>query len=469
MHVLTNAEKLIPLRDAASLAESRRLAGMRMVTGTTSPSTRYERISVSPASCSIKSEYVIASHAFKPQYKCINYTPAWEQRKFSELASLRRGLTYSPADIRPYGQGIRVLRSSNIDEDEFTLSNEDVFVDETVVGIELVQEGEILITAANGSPRLVGKRAIINGLTGKTVHGGFMLCAHAEQPDYVAALMGSRWYQHFLATGVAGGNGSIGNLDKAALEDEFAFVPSIEEQELIGVLFSRLDDLITLHQRKYDKLVIFKKSMLEKMFPKDGESVPEIRFAGFTDPWEQRKLVDIAEIVGGGTPDTNNSNYWDGDIDWYAPAELGNNIYAESSTRKITQAGFDSCSTKMLPADKTILFTSRAGIGHTAILRHSACTNQGFQSLVIGDADVYFVYSMSERIKKWAEEKASGSTFLEISGRQLETMPVNLPSLVEQQAIGSFFSHLDDLITLHQRKLELLRNIKKSLLDKMFV
>ena len=259
------------------------------------------------------------------------------------------------------------------------------------------------------------------------------------------------------------------SLSKQAINETKIWVPSGAEQRAIGAFFSRLDDLITLHQRKYDKLVIFKKSMLEKMFPKDGESVPEIRFAGFTDPWEQRKLVDIAEIVGGGTPDTNNSNYWDGDIDWYAPAELGNNIYAESSTRKITQAGFDSCSTKMLPADKTILFTSRAGIGNTAILRHSACTNQGFQSLVIGDADVYFVYSMSERIKKWAEEKASGSTFLEISGRQLETMPVNLPSLVEQQAIGSFFSHLDDLITLHQRKLELLQNIKKSLLDKMFV
>ena len=129
----------------------------------------------------------------------------------------------------------------------------------------------------------------------------------------------------------------------------------------------------------------------------------------------------------------------------------------KAALAKITQAGFDSCSTKMLPADKTILFTSRAGIGNTAILRHSACTNQGFQSLVIGDADVYFVYSMSERIKKWAEEKASGSTFLEISGRQLETMPVNLPSLVEQQAIGSFFSHLDDLITLHQRKRQWLK------------
>ena len=168
--------------------------------------------------------------------------------------------------------------------------------------------------------------------------------------------------------------------------------------------------------------------------------------------WEQRKLGEIAEIVGGGTPDTNNSDYWDGDIDWYAPAELGNDIYAESSARKITRAGLESCSAKMLPADKTILFTSRAGIGNTAILRHSACTNQGFQSLVINDANVYFVYSMSARIKKWAEEKASGSTFLEISGRQLADMTVSLPSSVEQQFIGAFFSRLDDLITLHQRK-----------------
>ena len=168
--------------------------------------------------------------------------------------------------------------------------------------------------------------------------------------------------------------------------------------------------------------------------------------------WEQRKLGEIAEIVGGGTPDTNNSDYWDGDIDWYAPAELGNDIYAESSARKITRAGLESCSAKMLPADKTILFTSRAGIGNTAILRHTACTNQGFQSLVINDANVYFVYSMSARIKKWAEEKASGSTFLEISGRQLADMTVSLPSSVEQQFIGAFFSRLDDLITLHQRK-----------------
>ena len=297
-----------------------------------------------------------------------------------------------------------------------------------------------------------------------------MLCARAEQPDFVVALMGSQWYQRFLATGVAGGNGSIGNLDKEALENEAALIPRTEEQRLIGAYFSRLDVLITLHQRKYDKLCTLKKSMLDKMFPKPGETEPEIRFKGFTDPWEQRKLGDVATIVGGGTPSTNNDAYWDGDIDWYSPAELGEQVYADRSVRRITQAGYDSCSATLLPAGKTILFTSRAGIGNTAILRRPACTNQGFQSLVVNDdTDVYFVYSMTDRIKKFAEQKASGSTFLEISGKGLAAGEFAFPSKDEQTAIGSMFNQLDHLITLHQRKLELLRNIKKSLLDRMFV
>ena len=377
-----------------------------------------------------------------------------------ELALTYSGGTPSAGNSAYYGGEIPFIRSAEIDCDSTELSL-------TVAGLN------------NSSAKLVDKGMVLYAMYGATsgevaiskIKGAINQAILAMDASDMAA---NRFIAYWLRrqkksiteTFLQGGQG---NLSGAIIKELGIPQPSLDEQRQIGSFFSNLDDLITLHQRKYDKLVIFKKSMLEKMFPKDGESVPEIRFAGFTDPWEQRELVDIAEIVGGGTPDTNNSNYWDGDIDWYAPAELGNNIYAESSTRKITQAGFDSCSTKMLPADKTILFTSRAGIGNTAILRHSACTNQGFQSLVIGDADVYFVYSMSERIKKWAEEKASGSTFLEISGRQLETMPVNLPSLVEQQAIGSFFSHLDDLITLHQRKLELLQNIKKSLLDKMFV
>ena len=197
--------------------------------------------------------------------------------------------------------------------------------------------------------------------------------------------------------------------------------------------------------------------------------VPQIRFTGFTDPWEQRKLGEIAEVVGGGTPSTDIESYWDGDIDWYSPAELGDAVYADSSVRKITLSGYQSCSATMLPAGKTILFTSRAGIGNTAILRRSGCTNQGFQSLVINDeTDVYFVYSMSGQIKKYAEQKASGSTFLEISGKALAAGRFAFPSLDEQRLIGAFFDRLDSLITLHQRKYDKLCVLKKSMLDKMF-
>ena len=107
----------------------------------------------------------------------------------------------------------------------------------------------------------------------------------------------------------------------------------------------------------------------------------------------------------------------------------------------------------MLPAERTILFTSRAGIGNMAILRRSGCTNQGFQSLVVDDCnDTYFIYSMGDSIKEYAERNASGSTFLEISGKQLACMSTMVPSLSEQALIGSFFRDLDDLITLHQRK-----------------
>lgn len=409
----------------------------------------------------------MAEQAKVPAIRFAGFTDPWEQRKLGEIADK---VTEKNLD----GNITEVLTNSA----EYGVINQTEFFDHAVAkesniaGYYVIAPGDFVYNPRISATAPVGPiRRNTLGIHGvmSPLYTVFRL-TDAVDGTYLSHFFKTNgWHGFMKLEGNSGARSDRFSIGDATFFEMPIPVPSSSEQHAIGSFFSRLDNLITLHQRKYDKLVIFKKSMLEKMFPKDGESVPEIRFAGFTDPWEQRELVDIAEIVGGGTPDTNNSNYWDGDIDWYAPAELGNNIYAESSTRKITQAGFDSCSTKMLPADKTILFTSRAGIGNTAILRHSACTNQGFQSLVIGDADVYFVYSMSERIKKWAEEKASGSTFLEISGRQLETMPVNLPSLVEQQAIGSFFSHLDDLITLHQRKLELLQNIKKSLLDKMFV
>ena len=198
--------------------------------------------------------------------------------------------------------------------------------------------------------------------------------------------------------------------------------------------------------------------------------VPRIRFKGFEEDWEQRKLGEVADIIGGGTPSTLNSDYWDGNIDWYSPAEIIDQIYVDRSQRKITELGFEKSSAKMLP-EGTVLFTSRAGIGKTAILAKKGCTNQGFQSIVphSNKLDSYFIFSRTEELKKYGELVGAGSTFVEVSGRQMENMQLMIPKTIdEQHIIGVLFSTLDHLITLHQRKLEKLKIIKKSMLENLF-
>ena len=174
---------------------------------------------------------------------------AWEQREFSDIAETRRGLTYKPNSI--VDNGVRVLRSSNINEDTFVFGNDDVFVDENAVNIPYIQNGDILITSANGSSRLVGKHAIIRNLPDNSaVHGGFMLIASSSNPEFLNASMSSQWYSEFVSLYVAGGNGAIGNLNKNDLDTQIVFVPSVAEQQQIGSYFRNLDNLITLHQRK---------------------------------------------------------------------------------------------------------------------------------------------------------------------------------------------------------------------------
>lgn len=173
----------------------------------------------------------------------------WEQRKFSDVVATRRGLTYKPSDIRK--NGVRVLRSSNIAEDSFVLSDEDVFVVREAVNIDCVRANDILITAANGSSRLVGKHTIISGIPEESaVHGGFMLLGTTKEPHFVNASMGSSWYRRFIELFVAGGNGAIGNLNKNDLDNQDIAIPSEKEQKKIGSFFRQLDNLITLHQRK---------------------------------------------------------------------------------------------------------------------------------------------------------------------------------------------------------------------------
>ena len=197
---------------------------------------------------------------------------------------------------------------------------------------------------------------------------------------------------------------------------------------------------------------------------------PRCFLGSFDFSWEQRKLGDIADIVGGGTPSTGNQSYWDGDIDWYAPAEIADQIYANSSQKKITGLGYENSSAKMLPPG-TVLFTSRAGIGKTAILTRKGCTNQGFQSIVPhrGELDSYFIFSRTEELKRYGELVGAGSTFVEVSGKQMAVMELMMPpTMREQQTIGGFFQQLDHLITLHQRKCALLFSPFQAFISMMF-
>ena len=200
-----------------------------------------------------------------PEIRFRGFTEAWEQCKLGEVLETRRGLTYRPSDVCQ--NGIRVLRSSNINSDSFVISEDDVFVNRKAINIAFAKENDILITAANGSSKLVGKHAIIRNIQeNSAVHGGFMLLGTSKEPYFINASMATLWYRKFIDLFVAGGNGAIGNLNKTDLDNQEISIPSKEEQKIIGLYFKHIDNLITLHQRKLEKLKNLKKACLEKMF-----------------------------------------------------------------------------------------------------------------------------------------------------------------------------------------------------------
>ena len=386
-----------------------------------------------------------------PAIRFKGFSDAWEQRKVQGVADRFDNLRIPvAANLRVHGttpyygaNGIQDYVEGFTHDGEFVLVAEDGANDLKNYPVKCVN-GRIWVN--NHAHVLQGKAGIADN--------SFLAFA-ISQSDIESLLVG-------------GGRAKLNA--ETLMSIEFR-LPCLQEQYRIGECLTQLNHLITLHQRKFEKLTNVKKSMLEKMFPQNGSSYPEIRFKGFTDPWEQRKLGDIADIVGGGTPSTGNQSYWDGDIDWYAPAEIADQIYANSSQKKITGLGYENSSAKMLPPG-TVLFTSRAGIGKTAILTRKGCTNQGFQSIVPhrGELDSYFIFSRTEELKRYGELVGAGSTFVEVSGKQMAVMELMMPpTMREQQTIGGFFQQLDHLITLHQRELEKLQNIKKSMLEKMFV
>jgi len=260
---------------------------------------------------------------------------------------------------------------------------------------------------------------------------------------------------------------TMGALYKDDVKNIDVIMPSIEEQAMIGNFFQSIDHIITLHQRKYDKLQNIKKSMLEKMFPKNGSNVPEIRFSGFTDPWEQRKLGDIVGIYDGvhQTPNYQNSGVM------FLSVE---NIATLKSSKFISEEDFKR-NYKIFPQGNDILMTRIGDVGTTNVVTDNSLKAY-YVSLALlkyKSTDPYFLSNaiQSDYVQKGLANRTLKTAIpMKINKDEIGKVSVMLPlSATEQQQIGTYFRNLDNLITLHQRELEKLQNIKKSMLEKMFV
>ncbi|KXZ17880.1 restriction endonuclease subunit S [Bacillus nakamurai] len=397
-----------------------------------------------------------------PEVRFSRFSGDWEQRKLGDFTESYSGGTPSVGNKLYYGGSIPFIRSAEINS-----KSTELFITEDGLNnssAKMVEEGDILYALYGATSGEVG----ISKMHGAINQAILAIKPKFDDDSYFITQWLKKQKSTIINTYLQGGQG---NLSGSIVKDLIIPLPTNKDEQVkIGEFFKQLDDTIALHQKELTTLKQTKQGFLQKMFPKEGESVPEVRFPGFTGDWEERKLNEVAEIIGGGTPRTNVPEYWDGDIDWYSPVEIGKKTYATGSQRKITSLGLKKSSAKVLPANKTILFTSRAGIGDMAILKKDGATNQGFQSLVINnDYDIYFVYSIGYKIKEFALKHASGSTFLEISGKRLRGMDLLVPSLKEQFKIGNFFKKLDDTIALHQRELDTLKETKKAFLQKMFV
>ncbi len=244
------------------------------------------------------------------------------------------------------------------------------------------------------------------------------------------------------------------------------FVPSFKEQKKIAAFLAALDDKLPALKRKRKLLENYKLGIMQKIFSQqlrfkcdDGSDFPD---------WEEKQLGEVSEIIGGGTPDTEKEEYWGGDIAWFTPSEIKHK-YLDKSQRTLTFTGVRSSSAKMLPIG-TLLLSTRATVGDIGIAVDKCTTNQGFQSLIIRNGhDNEFWYYWIVFHKKEFLKRAAGSTFLEINKSSVSSIPVSVPTLIEQQKIADFLSSIDAKIESVDKQIEQVETFKKGLLQKMFV
>ncbi|WP_414734485.1 restriction endonuclease subunit S [Bifidobacterium breve] len=406
----------------------------------------------------------MAEQAKVPAIRFAGFTDPWEQRKLEDIANRVTRKNEGESDLP------LTISSQYGLVDQRTFFNNQV-ASKDMSGYYLLRKGEFAYnkSTSGDSPWGAVKRLVRYE---KGCVSTLYICFGLDgaDPDFLVTYYETdRWYKavQMIAAEGARNHGLLNIAPNDFFDTALILPPSREEQELIGLFFARLDNLITLHQRKYDKLVVFKKSMLEKMFPKDGESVPEIRFAGFTDPWEQRKFGELYRPVS----EKNDVSFGRDKAISVANMYFNPAVYvtedsylATYNVMRLGDIAFEGNRSKRFAHGRFVENTIGDGIvSHVfKVFRH------------VGDNyDLsYWKHAINNEklMKDVLTRSTKASTMMHelVTADFLEELTL-VPSLNEQRAIGAAIDSIDNLITLHQRKLELLQNIKKSLLDKMFV
>ena len=407
-----------------------------------------------------------------PQLRFKGYSDAWVQRKLGENATILTGGT--PKTTEPsYWEPKEIPWMSSGEVNKKRLESTDNMISE--IGLEnssarWVKEHSILIALA-GQGKTRGMVAINN--IPLTTNQSIAAIEPNESLDYefVFQNLGNRYDELRMSSS---GDGTRGGLNKKIISDILVSAPDIDEQKQIGKLFASLDNLIAANQRKLDLLKEQKKGYLQKMFPKNGAKVPELRFAGFADDWEERKLSDLFIKGGsGGTPKSTNKAFYDGDIPFLSISDITkSNGFINNTEKHISSDGLNS-SAAWIVSKGAISLAMYASVGKLAILNIDAATSQAFYNMIFDDYDlrdlVYQRLNKANELSEWNKLISTG-TQSNLNADKVKNFQMYLPKNHDEiKLISTFFQQLDNTIALHQRKLDLLKEQKKGFLQNMFV
>lgn len=416
----------------------------------------------------------------KPKIRFKGYNDDWEQRKLDSLCKLitkQTGFDYSET-IKPALVTDKELNTySFIQNKDFEGENINLDTD-FYIPIEVAERfPKIILDMPSLLISISGKIGNVGyyGLKTKAFIGGAVgICKLKEDIGsmLVYALQSEAGQTYFRSLIKAS---SHANITVEDIRNIIIKLPHNErESQKVAEYFCDLDHLITLHQRKLDKLINVKKSMLEKMFPKQGSTVPEIRFSGFTDDWEQRKLSDIYQNIGNAFVGTATPYYVEQGHFYLESNNIKNGQINHNSEVFINNDFYERQKDKWLHTGDMVMVQS-GHVGHAAVIPEKLDNSAAHALIMFRNAKVEiepyllnYQYQTSDSKKK-IDNITTGNTIKHILASDMKQFTVDIPSIGEQQLVANYFIQLDELITLHQRKLEKLRNIKKSMLEKMFI